>query len=231
VALYVGTGNAASGDGIVESAVKPQNDLMASRLAQAGVSYWYSQDHTTSPALGWGCNDNHNQMCWNAYLADDMPRMMAVLSTPSVPPPPPPTGERVADGGFESSGLGPWACTAQCGVDAGIGNAHAGANNGWVRNTTGWNDIHQTVAVAANTNYTLTGWVRTSSNNSAGYFGVRDLGGAVIGETQYSALGAYTKLTVHLFSGSRTSVVVYGGLWAVNGDTWAQLDDVSLIAS
>jgi S-formylglutathione hydrolase FrmB len=82
VALYVGTGNYSSGDGFVESAVKPQNDRMASGLAQAGINYWYSQDHVNSADLGWGCDNNHDQMCWNAYLADDMPRIMAVLQHP-----------------------------------------------------------------------------------------------------------------------------------------------------
>jgi len=62
VGLYVGTGNYSSGDGFVESQVKPQNDLMASRMAQAGIKYWYSQDHEASPNFGWGCDDNHDQM-------------------------------------------------------------------------------------------------------------------------------------------------------------------------
>jgi hypothetical protein len=82
VALYVGNGNSTSGPGFVESQVKPQNDLMAYRMWQAGIKYWYSQDHQPSPSFGWGCDDNHDQMCWNAYLADDMPRMMAVLQHP-----------------------------------------------------------------------------------------------------------------------------------------------------
>ena len=127
--------------------------------------------------------------------------------------------------------MGPWVCNAQCGVDQGLGNAHSGANNGWVRNTSGWNDIHQIVSVAANTNYTLTGWIRTSPNNNAGYFGVRTTNGTVIGEQEYNALGGYTQLTVHLNTGGNTSVQVYGGLWPPNNqDTWAQLDDVSLTA-
>lgn len=230
VALYVGIGNGSSGDGIVESAVKPQNDLMASNMAAAGIHYWYSQDHVNSADLGWGCDNNHDQMCWNAYLADDLPRMTAVIGGAAPPPPPPPPGNAVADPGFES-GLGPWVCNGQCGADLGLGNAHSGANNGWVRNTSGWNDIHQTVSVAANTNYTLTGWVRTSANNNAGYFGVRTTSGAVIGEQEYNALGGYTQLTVHLNTGSNTSVQVYGGLWPPsNQDTWAQFDDFSLTA-
>ena len=83
VALYVGTGNYSSGDGFIESQVKPQNDLMAANMAQAGINYWYSQDHVNSANLGWGCDNNHDIMCWNAYLADDMPRMMAVLQPAS----------------------------------------------------------------------------------------------------------------------------------------------------
>ena len=230
VALYVGTGNATSGDGIVESAVKPQNDLMANRMWQAGINYWYSQDHVNSADLGWGCDNNHDQMCWNAYLYDDMPRMMAVLQHPNLPWPNPPAGNAVADPGFESAGMGSWACAGQCGVDHGLGNAHSGTSNGWVRNTTGWNDIEQTVTVAPNTDYTLTGWVRTSADNTAGYFGVRNLGGTVINEDEFNSLPGYTELTVHLNTGNNTSVQVYGGEWALNQDTWAQLDDVSLTA-
>jgi S-formylglutathione hydrolase FrmB len=84
VALYVGTGDLQTNPGgaMIESQVKPQNDLMASRMAQSGINYWYSQDHEPSPNFGWGCDNNHDQMCWNAYLADDMPRMMAVLQHP-----------------------------------------------------------------------------------------------------------------------------------------------------
>jgi S-formylglutathione hydrolase FrmB len=84
VALYVGTGDGQTnlGGAFIEGAVKPQNDQMASQMAQAGVNYWYSQDHQPSPAFGWGCDNNHDQQCWNAYLADDMPRLMAVLQHP-----------------------------------------------------------------------------------------------------------------------------------------------------
>jgi S-formylglutathione hydrolase FrmB len=84
VALYTGVGDFAAnlGGALIESQVKPQNDVMARRLSQAGVSYWYSQDHVSSPSLGWGCDDNHDHACWNAYLADDLPRMMSVLAHP-----------------------------------------------------------------------------------------------------------------------------------------------------
>jgi len=93
-----------------------------------------------------------------------------------------------------------------------------------------WNDIHQTVAVAPNTDYTLTGWVRTSSNNTDGYFGVRKVDGTVVSEQKYGNVPGYTQQTVHLNSGDNTQLVVYGGVWALHGDTWAQFDDLSLTA-
>jgi S-formylglutathione hydrolase FrmB len=235
VDLYVGTGNSNSGDGIIEEAVYPQNQLMAYNLWSAGVNYWYSQDHVNSANLGWGCDNNHDIMCWNAYLNDAMPRFMATMNgtTPATDtsnPLPAPPGDVVADGDFMDSGNGPWNCIGYCGVDQAIGNGYASPNNGWVRNTNGWNDIDQTVSVKPNTNYTLTGWIRTSSNNDAGYFGVRDTSGNVISEDEFNNLPGYTQLTVNLNTGSNTSVVVYGGLWPPNfEDTWMQIDNVSLI--
>jgi S-formylglutathione hydrolase FrmB len=236
VDLYVGTGDSTSGDGIIESAVYPQNQLMAYNMSKAGIHYWYSQDHTSSPALGWGCDNDHDIMCWNAYLNDAMPKFTAAMGQTSPPPTdtssplPAPPGNVVADGDFMDSGNGPWNCIGYCGVDQNLGNGYASPNNGWVRNVNGWNDIDQTVSVLPNTNYTLTGWIRTSSNNDAGYFGVRDTSGNVIGQDEFNSLPGYTQLTVNINSGNNTSVVVFGGLWPPNfADTWMQIDDVSLI--
>jgi S-formylglutathione hydrolase FrmB len=235
VDLYVGTGDSSSGDGIIESAVYPQNQLMAYNLSQAGVNYWYSQDHTSSPALGWGCDNDHDIMCWNAYLNDAMPKFMAAMDGTTPPtdtssPLPAPPGDVVADGDFMDSNNGPWSCIGSCGVDQNQGNGYASPNNGWVRQISGWNDIDQTVSVQPNTDYTLTGWLRTSSNNDAGYFGVRDTSGNVIGEDEYNSLPGYTELTVNINTGNNTTVVVYGGIWPPSyQDTWMQIDDVSLI--
>ena len=87
--------------------------------------------------------------------------------------------------------------------------------------------MHQTITVAANTTYTIRGWIRTSANNTDGYFGLRTTGGQVLGEQRYGNLAGYTQLSVTVNSGANTSLVAYGGLWA-NGDTWAQIDDVSV---
>jgi hypothetical protein len=137
----------------------------------------------------------------------------------------------VANPGFESSTMAPWACSGQCGVDRALGSANSGANNGWVRNSSGWNDVDQTLPVSPNTEYTLTGYVRTSSDNGAGYFGVRTTGGTVINEVEYNSLPGYTELSVTFDSGNNSSVVVYGGLWAQNQDTWMQIDDVFVTPS
>jgi hypothetical protein len=133
----------------------------------------------------------------------------------------------VADGDFESAGLGPWACAGQCGADHGAGLAHTGTGNGWVRNASGWNDLHQTISVAPNTTYNVSAWIRTSANNNDGFLGLRTGGGQVVGEQRFTRLDGYTKVSTTVNSGSHSSLVVYAGLWA-NGDTWAQVDDVSV---
>jgi S-formylglutathione hydrolase FrmB len=133
-----------------------------------------------------------------------------------------------ADGNFEDVGMGSWTCVGGCGTDHGIGQAHTGGGNGWARANGGWNDIHTTIRVIPNRSYTLSGWVRTSGNPHDGFFGMRTENGVVLGEAHYTgALGGYAHLTVTVNSGDNSLVDIYNGVWA-NGDTWTQLDDVSL---
>jgi hypothetical protein len=136
--------------------------------------------------------------------------------------------------GFEqqtsSSATSPWYVEGNGGIDRGLGFARTGANNAWVRNSSGWNAIKQEVAVVPNTDYTLTGWVRTSNNHADGYFGARVLNaGPILSEARFTQpLGSYTQLTVSFNSGPNHSVELFAGTWALNGDTWLQVDDVSL---
>jgi hypothetical protein len=178
------------------------------------------------PSVPYGCDGGHNFGCWNFALNDALPRILGALQGPGTPPP----AELVANGGFEAPGLGPWACSGQCGADHGAGLARTGTGNGWVRYTSGWNDLHQTISVAPNRTYTVSAWIRTSANNNDGYMGLRTLGGQVVGETRFRNLGGYTRATATVNSGNNSSLVVFAGLWA-NGDTWAQVDDVSVIPS
>jgi len=54
--------------------------------------------------------------------------------------------------------------------------------------------------------------------------------GQVVGEQRFGRLDGYTKLSVQVSTGSNTTLVVFGGLWA-NGDTWLQVDDVAVAAT
>jgi predicted esterase len=132
----------------------------------------------------------------------------------------------VVNAGFETA-LSNWECTGNCGFDN-TTLAHTGVGNGWVRNNSGWNDVHQIFSVVPNRTYTVTGWIKTSDNNNAGYFGVRSVSGQVVGEQKFGNYPGYTKVSVTVNSGSNTNLVVYAGLWA-NGDTFFQLDDVSVV--
>lgn len=153
-------------------------------------------------------------------------------------------GEGVADGGFEGQATStvspPWRGEGGGGkgIDRGLGFAHSGANNAWIRTTSGWNAVKQVVSVMPNTNYRLTGWVRNSNNficcqpQTGGYFGVRagsDVTTSPLAETSFGGLPSYTQLTVDFNPGSNGSVTVFAGYWAPGADSWVQIDDVSLV--
>lgn len=220
IGLYTGNGKNGPLDGggepiigdVQESVVHANNRVLHDRLNAYGIEHTF---------VDYG-NGTHSWGYWRRDLAQELPAIMATFAHPT------PAGNVVADAGFESAGMGPWQCLNRCGTDLGIGLGHSGAGNGWVRNNRGWNDIHQTVQVAAHINYRLTGWLRTSNNSDNGFFGVRTTGGHVIGERQFTRFGDYTKVTVDVNTGGNTNVVVYGGVWTDHGDIWLQLDDVSL---
>jgi S-formylglutathione hydrolase FrmB len=250
VGLWVGSGNT-DGDAI-EGAMASSALNLHNALNSAGIPHFYWNYGRPGPTAPYGCDGGHNFGCWNFAFLDALPKMLAVLQAPTQPPTTTtapattttapatttttapattttttaPPANAVTDPGFESAGLGPWACSGNCGADHGAGLAHTGTGNGWARNTSGFNDIHQTISVTANRTYTITAWVRTSTNNTGGYFGLRTTSGTVLGEQQFGRLDAYTQLTVTVNSGNQTSVVIYTGLWA-SGDTWLQVDDVT----
>lgn len=121
----------------------------------------------------------------------------------------------------------PWILeSGKGGVDL-QGNSRAGSRNIWLRNASGWNAIKQTVEVKPDTEYELKAFVRTSQNNNAGYFGVRDSTGKIMKETKFERYDQYAPLTVRFNSGKETSVTVFTGMHA-GGDTWVQADDYSL---
>ncbi|GAA4535738.1 DUF4185 domain-containing protein [Nonomuraea ferruginea] len=124
----------------------------------------------------------------------------------------------------------PWKVRGNGGVDQGTW-AFTADRNAFVRYNRGWHDIYQTVQVTPHTDYTLTGWLRTSPDNDNGFFGVRAPGGAPFAELNFRALGGWTKRTVTFNSGNRGSIEVFAGIWTDNGDMWLQLDDFALVKS
>ncbi|MCY1074133.1 DUF4185 domain-containing protein [Archangium lansingense] len=139
----------------------------------------------------------------------------------------------LSEPGFETQAatavMAPWYVQGSGGIDRNLGTARTGQDAGYVRASSGWNALRQSVAVQPYTDYTLRGWVRTSANNTAGYFGARGVNnGPIVGETPFGASTGYTQLTVSFNSGPHSVLEVYSGMWADNGDTWVQLDDVSL---
>jgi S-formylglutathione hydrolase FrmB len=223
VALYAGSG--IHDADVLERTMGASADRFHRALDAAGVPHFWWMYGRPGPSVPFGCDGGHNFGCWNFALNDALPRILAALGGSGTPPPPP--SNLFSDGDFESPGLGPWVCAGQCGADHGAGFARTGTGNGWVRNASGWNDLHQTIGVQSNRSYTVSAWIRTSANNSSGYFGLRALGGQVVAEQRFYRLDGYTRVTATVNSGSNTTLVLFAGIWA-NGDTWARVDDVTV---
>lgn len=145
---------------------------------------------------------------------------------------------QVADGGFEAPVGGPsaWSFegTAAHGIDAGLGFAHSGTNNGWIRTSgTGWSALTQQVPVTPGRTYTFAAWVRSSPSLTDGRFGVRvgPLGSTPLGEARFGATPDYTQqqVTVTVPAGTN-AVTVYMGFVAPGTDTYIQVDDIDLQA-
>jgi len=225
VLLYAGAG--IHDADVLERTMGQSADRFSRTLTANGVPNFWWMYGRPGPTVPFGCDGGHNFSCWNFALNDALPRMLTVLRAPGTTPPPAGTN-LVANTGFES-GLSPWQCAGTCGVDSGAGLSRSGAGNGWARSTSGWNDLHQTVAVTPGRTYRITGWIRSSANTSSGYFGLRTPTGQVVAEQRFGRFDAYTQLTVTAPAGSSTSLVAFAGVWA-NGDTWLQLDDVAVVA-
>lgn len=145
---------------------------------------------------------------------------------------------QLADGGFEapSGGVPAWDFEggAAHGVDRGLGFAHSGANNGWIRtNQTGWSASTQQVPVQPGKTYTFAAWARSNETLPAdkGAFGVRQ-GSTVLAEKRFGPSAAYVEhqVTVTVPAGVNT-VTVYAGFEAPGVDTWIQLDDFTIAES
>jgi hypothetical protein len=143
----------------------------------------------------------------------------------------------VFDGGFEAqtsrSLSAPWVSEGPDwkGVDINLGQSQSGRNNAFTWSTgRNWNAILQAVPVTPNTDYVLSGWVRTSGQVNAGFFGARLPGQWPPRERQFGYMGAdYQRIEVRFNSSNNSSITIFGGLWGVGTPgEWLQMDNVSL---
>jgi hypothetical protein len=142
------------------------------------------------------------------------------------------------DGGFEQQASrtvsAPWTTEGPDfkGIDIGLNLSHTGRNNAFIRTpSTNWNALTQRVSVTAFTPYRMQGWVRTSGNFNAGFFGVRPgNSNTPMAETRYGSftLAGYQQLTVDFNTGPNTSLTAFVGYWAPGYDSWIQIDDLAV---
>ena len=122
----------------------------------------------------------------------------------------------------------PWALEGAGGIDIGKGLSQSGPNNAFVRNSQGWNAIRQRVVLQAGSRYTINAYVRTSSNVQDGYFGFRNANQKPVAEIKYGPLLQYSPLKVSFVPTVTGEYFIFAGIWAVNGDSWAQFDNYRL---
>jgi chitinase len=117
----------------------------------------------------------------------------------------------IANPGFETGSLSSWTCDAS--ASAGTGHAHSGTYQLTGAAGADTAQCAQTVAVAANTSYTLTAWVQGS------YVFVGVSGGA--SASTWTSSTGYSQLSVTFNSGSATSVSVFVHGWYGQGTYYA----------
>jgi hypothetical protein len=122
----------------------------------------------------------------------------------------------------------PWTSEGTAGIDIRRGLSRTGVNNAWARMSTGWNAIRQRVVLNAGTLYTLTGWIRTSTNLRAGYFGFRSTNQRPVSEISYAYVAGYRELRVRFRPTRSGTYYVFAGFWAPGQDAWIQIDSMRL---
>jgi hypothetical protein len=138
----------------------------------------------------------------------------------------------IDDGGFEqqtvASVMRPWIREGRAGIDINKGLSFSGKNNAWIRHNQGWNGIRQPAKLRAGSTYVLTARVRNSGNLTDGYFGFRNSQQKPVAQTQFGTMPKYQELKVSFRPQETGTYYVFTGLWALNQDTWAQVDEVRI---
>jgi M6 family metalloprotease-like protein len=137
--------------------------------------------------------------------------------------------------GFEGWGTQGWWFAGNAGIDFGIGLAHSGGNNAWVRNWQGWNAVNANISTIPGHACSLSAWIRTSPSLSAGYLTVRSWKAGlpiiaeskIVGATSNPEHGNYERVRVD-FVADGTNALSYAGFWGNGADAWMQVDDVEV---
>lgn len=140
---------------------------------------------------------------------------------------------------FEQPRLG-WFFAGNGGFDYGKGLAHKGANNAWVRASSGWNAINRFHPVPQRSECSVAAWLRLSDTLTDGYFSVRGApqlngDGPIITEQKLvgpgranPANGNYNKYLLRFNSAGYSRILIYVGLWGVGRDAWIQIDGLEI---
>ncbi|GAA3435134.1 hypothetical protein GCM10018954_047380 [Kutzneria kofuensis] len=124
------------------------------------------------------------------------------------------------------------------GVDRNAGIAHSMANDAYIeaRSTTQWNALTQNIVVPTCRTLDLSAFVWTSSNVTAGYFGVRAYPSVTpYKETKFGPLSnGYQQLSVRfasrctpddLIHPGPVTYTAFVGFWSPGGFSWLMADD------
>jgi hypothetical protein len=132
-------------------------------------------------------------------------------------------------------------CNGSAGIDYPTGFApspfaHSGSSNGWVFNSSGWNDLHTHVsagpAYPSGTCW-LSAFIRHSPSLSYSALTVRDGNDYhILAETQFTSTNAngYEQFDLS-FNPTSATVDVYVGQWGAGQDAWIQFDDFNMYCS
>lgn len=215
-----------------------------------GIQYWQTTDHVPQEPMFliassgssslWG-GDINSSTCPNSMVLDYV-RVYQGGGTvpPPPPPPPPPSGPLIGDPNYtrQTQGNGnpliaPWSGTgpAMIGLDSNNGNGPSPTPCGFVFSPagTGWSAITQTGTLSANTVYTVSAMIQTSSPFPGGTIGVETPDGTALAQQAFGEQDAYAQVSVSFTSGSSTTLTIFAGLANTSGsDAWIHVDNWSL---
>ncbi|HVR83496.1 MAG TPA: glycoside hydrolase family 16 protein, partial [Planctomycetota bacterium] len=195
---------------------------------------------TSGSSSLWG-GDINASTCPNAMVLDYVRVYQGGGTTPPNPPPPPPSsGALIGDPNYTQQTQGdgnpliaPWSGTgpAMIGLDGNNGNGPSPTPCGFIFSPvgTGWSAITQTGTLSANTAYTVSAMIQTSSPFPGGTIGVQTPGGTVLAQQAFGEQDGYAQVSVSFNSGSATTLSIFAGFTNNSGSyAWIHVDNWKL---